>query len=94
MYFASPERSFIYRTQEEKNGIVLLQENDDNIINDYPECSFMLIGDLNARTKDVLDFILSDNIVHVLEMLSIIVVLLKHLEQLKMCLEVTVLVEH
>ena len=94
MYFASPEGSIIYRTQEEKNGIVLLQENDDNIINDYPECSFMLIGDLNARTKDVLDFILSDNIVHVLEMLSIIVVLLKHLEQLKMCLEVTVLVEH
>ena len=94
MYFASPEGSFIYRTQEEKNGIVLLQENDDNIINDYPECSFMLIGDLNARTKDVLHFILSDNIVHVLEMLSIIVVLLKHLEQLEMCLEITVLVEH
>ena len=39
MYFASPERSFIYRTQEEKNGITLLQENYDKIINDFPECS-------------------------------------------------------
>lgn len=67
MYFTyiSPEGSSIYKKRDETNGISVMQENYNQIMNDYPNCYFMLIGDLNARTKDLLDFIPSDDLFHV-----------------------------
>lgn len=63
--YISPEGSSIYNDLDDRNGINIMQRNFDQIINGYPNCNFMLIGDLNARTKDLLDFIPADNLEHI-----------------------------
>ena len=64
MYFTyiSPEGSTKYNNLDEKNGINILQNNFDSIMIDYPDARFILAGDMNARTKDFLDFIPADDV--------------------------------
>ena len=64
MYFTyvSPEGSSIYHSSNEKNGINIMRSNLEQIIMDYPNASCLLAGDLNARTKDFLDYIPDDNL--------------------------------
>ena len=64
MYFAyvSPQGSTIYNNLNEKNGIVLLESNIADVKFRYPDSYFFLAGDLNARTKDFIDFIPNDDL--------------------------------
>lgn len=54
LYFAyvSPQGSRIYDNLVENNGILLIENNMNEIKVDYPDCCFFLAGDLNARTRD------------------------------------------
>ena len=67
MYFTyvSPEHSPIYKHVLEQNGIITMQSNIDEILSVYPQCSIIIAGDLNARTKDFLDYIPNDNITYI-----------------------------
>ena len=67
MYFAyvSPQGSTIYNNLNEKNGIVLLESNIADVKFRYPDSYFFLAGDLNARTKDFIDFIPNDDLQYV-----------------------------
>ena len=40
-----------------KDGIRLLENNFDELRIPHPKCNYFLKGDLNARTKDLCDFI-------------------------------------
>ena len=64
LYFAyvSPEGSPIYANNYEKDGIKLIDDNFTDIISDYPDAYYILGGDLNARTKDFIDYIPSDDL--------------------------------
>ena len=63
MYFAyvSPEGSPIYEKLGEKDGIRLIHENFNIIYNDYANANYFLGGDLNAKTRDFLEYIPSDD---------------------------------
>ena len=67
MYFAyvSPQGSSIYNNLNENNGIVLLESNITDIKFQYPDSYFFLAGDLNARSKDFIDYIPKDDIQYV-----------------------------
>ena len=67
MYFAyvSPQGSPIYNNLNENNGIVLLESNITDIKFQYPDSYFFLAGDLNARSKDFIDYIPKDDIQYV-----------------------------
>ena len=67
MYFAyvSPQGSTIYKTLNENNGIVLLESNISDLKFDYPDSYFFLAGDLNARTKDFIDYIPKDDVQYI-----------------------------
>ena len=62
LYFTyiSPEGSTIYKSSSEKNGINILRSNFEQIMSYYPGALCLLAGDLNARTKDFLDYIPDD----------------------------------
>ena len=60
--YVSPEGSNIYINLDEKNGISSLENNVCTIRSQYPACSIFLAGDLNARTKNFIDFIPDDNL--------------------------------
>lgn len=64
MYFTyiSPEGSYVYNGLNDRNGINILQNNFDQIMTTYPNALCLLSGDLNARTKDYLDYIPDDNL--------------------------------
>lgn len=59
--YVSPEGSTIYNNYEEKDGIKNLENNLVTVKSEYPDCSYFIAGDLNARCKDFLDFIPEDN---------------------------------
>ena len=59
--YIAPERSPIY-TPENDDGIVLLNEKLLEIRSVYPNADMIVAGDLNARTKDFLDFIPNDDL--------------------------------
>ena len=59
--YVTPTRSPIY-SHENDNGIVILNEKLANIKSVYPDAEIILAGDLNARTKDFLDYIPHDDI--------------------------------
>jgi len=63
MYFTyvSPEGSVIYDA-EETDGISLLNDKLTIIKSDFPDTSFLIAGDLNARVKDMLDYIPQDDV--------------------------------
>ena len=63
--YASPQGSRIYNNLDENNGILLIENNLNEIKIEYPDCSFFLAGDLNARTKDFKDFIPRDDLQYV-----------------------------
>ena len=67
MYFAyvSPEGSSIYNTREEKDGIIKIQNDLETLRFHYPDCYLLLAGDLNARTKDLLDYLPDDDLSHI-----------------------------
>ena len=65
LVYVSPEGSPIYRNFVEKDGIKILQKNISDITRDYPNSHLFLGGDLNARTKDFLDYIPSDDLLFV-----------------------------
>ena len=68
MYFAyvSLQESTIYKTLIENNGIVLLKSNISDIKFYYPDSYFFLADDLNARTKDFIDYIPKDGVQYIL----------------------------
>ena len=59
--YIAPERSPIY-TPENDDGISLLNEKLLEIKSVYPNADIIIAGDLNARTKDFLDFIPYDDL--------------------------------
>ena len=59
--YVAPERSPIY-SPENNDGIVILNEKLTNIKSTYPNAEIILAGDLNARTKDFLDYIPYDDL--------------------------------
>ena len=65
--YVSPEGSSIYSNVDdtEQNGILLLQDNIDHVKLNYSNAMLLLAGDLNARIKDLLDYIPDDNLIHV-----------------------------
>ena len=65
LYFTyiSPEGSPVYT--EEKNGIKLMQANISIMKDDYPDAHYFIGGDLNACTKDFLDYIPFDNLFYI-----------------------------
>ena len=67
MYFAyvSPEGSSIYSQRIENNGITGIQSNLEIIVADYSDVSLLLAGDMNARTKNLPDFIPDDRLNHI-----------------------------
>ena len=67
MYFAyvSPQGSTIYITLNENIGIVLLESNISDIKFYYPDSYLFLAGDLNARTKDFIDYIPKDDVQYI-----------------------------
>ena len=63
--YIPPEGSSFYIERHEKNGISELEGELLNIVVENMECDYMLAGDFNARTADVADFIIDDNISHI-----------------------------
>ena len=57
----APERSPIY-SSENDDGIIILNEKLTSIRTVYPNAEIIIAGDLNARTKDLLDFIPQDDL--------------------------------
>ena len=58
--YISPENSSIY--EENANGLDMLQKNMMYILGFYPNARVVLMGDFNARTGNLLDYIENDNI--------------------------------
>ena len=67
LYFAyvSPQGSTVYNNLTENNGIVLLESNITDIKFQYPDSYFFLAGDLNARSKDFIDYIPKDDLQYI-----------------------------
>lgn len=63
--YVSPEQSPIYNSYIEKNGISLLESNIVLIKSHFSDCYIYLAGYLNARCKDMLDFIPDDRLDHI-----------------------------
>ena len=62
------ESDFVMFTQQilvTKNTVANIENNLNEIKIGYPNCSFFLAGDLNARTKDFKDFIPRDDLQYV-----------------------------
>lgn len=60
--YISPEGSTLYNNSDEKDGIKNLENYLYTVRTDYPDCSLLIAGDLNARCRDFLDFILDDSL--------------------------------
>ena len=60
--YVSPAGSKIYDCMDKNNGIKLLSDKIEYLSNHYPDYYIFLAGDLNARTKNFLDFIPNDNL--------------------------------
>lgn len=59
--YIPPERSAVYELQND-NGIDILREKLLLILSDMPNVSFIVAGDMNARVKDLLDYIPNDDV--------------------------------
>ena len=59
--YVAPEKSTPYFNPTE-NGVEILVEKITSVTSDYPNSDILIAGDLNARTKDFLDFIEEDEI--------------------------------
>ena len=64
--YVSPERSVIYETGN-GNGIDILNNKITAILSDFPDVAFLLAGDFNARTKNLDDYIPSDDIDYIFQ---------------------------
>ena len=64
--YVSPEKSPFYESNR-VNGIEDLSEKLTIISSDYPDAHLLHAGDFNARTKDIDDFIINDDIEHIFE---------------------------
>ena len=64
--YVSPEKS-PFDESNRVNGIEDLSEKLTIISSDYPDAHLLLAGDFNARTKDIDDFIINDDIEHIFE---------------------------
>ena len=60
-YIISSEGSKIYDNMNEKNGIILLNQNIEYLKYNYPDCYLFFAGDFNARTNKFLDYIPNDS---------------------------------
>lgn len=60
--YVSPEGSAIYNISDETDGIIILENYLVTVKSEYPDCSLLITGDFNARTKNFLDFIPEDNL--------------------------------
>ena len=59
--YVSPKGSSLYDMQTQ-NGIELMQDKITAIASDLPDTSFIIAGDLNARVKDLHDYIPCDDL--------------------------------
>ena len=64
--YVSPERSVIYQTGN-GNGIDILNNKIMAILSDFPDVAFLLAGDFNARTKNLADYIPSDDVDYIFQ---------------------------
>ena len=64
--YVSPQGSRIYDNLAENNGILLIENNLNEIKVDYPVYCFFLAGDFNAGTRDFKDFIPRDDNIAIL----------------------------
>ena len=64
--YVSPEGSPIYKS--EKNGITTLENTISFLSKQYNQYNIFLAGDLNARTKNILDYIYDDNLNYVIRL--------------------------
>ena len=62
--YIAPQNSSFYSAPNE-NGIEMLTNKIAKMTSEYSNAEVLIAGDLNARTKDFLDFIPDDNIDHV-----------------------------
>ena len=62
--YVSPEYSSIY-SNEDNNGIEILNTNISQIKGNYPNAELFLAGDLNSRIKNLNDFVLDDNLLFI-----------------------------
>ncbi len=60
--YVSPEGSPIYGRMNENNGITIIDSNISSLRVLYADACIYLAGDLNARTKKLLDYIPDDNV--------------------------------
>ena len=72
-------------TPENDDGLILLNEKLLEIRSVYLNADIIIAGDLNARTKDFLDFIPNDDLDFVLVRLIIPVIYLISIEIPKIC---------
>ena len=63
--YVSPERSTVYDNVSEPNGILQMQDKFHELKYMYPSAHVVIAGDLNARTKDLIDYIRNDDIFYV-----------------------------
>ena len=61
----SPEGSTIYDNVSEPNGILQMQDKFHELKYMYPSAYVVIAGDLNARTKNLIDYIRNDVIFYV-----------------------------
>ena len=59
--YVSPENSPFY-AENDSNGIENLNINLEKIVTKYPEAHLFLVGDLNSRIKDFLDYVPDDDV--------------------------------
>ncbi|KAK6195001.1 hypothetical protein SNE40_000522 [Patella caerulea] len=66
--YIPPERSIFYNDKDVHCGIELVEAAVCDIKNKYPVSDVLVIGDFNARTGEIKDFILSEETDHVPEL--------------------------
>lgn len=62
--YIAPEKSSFY-VDPTTNGIELLADKILLILSEYPNADLLIAGDLNARTKDFIDYIVEDDAVYI-----------------------------
>ena len=65
--YLSPESSTVFNTYE-KAGFEHIEENINQIVEEYKNIDIMVAGDFNARTGELDDFIMTDSTEFVLEL--------------------------
>lgn len=60
--YISPEGSSVYNDTEGTNGIDILDNYMFEMFSSYPAIDFILVGDFNARCRELQDIIIDDNV--------------------------------